>query len=232
MNNLAPHRTTAILFDLDGTLLDTAYDFVAVVQELCARHKITPPTEKDIRNTVSDGARALVSLAFNLAEGTDGFEDLRQELLDIYEQQLGHNTLVFDGIEDTLKLIESLGISWGVVTNKPRRFAEPLMQCMNLQPALGALICPDDVEHAKPHPESLHKAAGLVGSSAANCLYVGDHARDIEAGKNAGMLTVAAAYGYVSARAEAEAWAADYIVDTAYELKGIIRSFHHTCTSS
>ncbi|MFK8018225.1 MAG: HAD family hydrolase [Pseudomonadales bacterium] len=232
MSDLERTFTTAVLFDLDGTLLDTAYDFVAVVQELCKRHHITPPLEKDIRSTVSDGARALVSLAFQLAEGDNGFEDLRQELLDIYEQQLGHNTLIFNGIEDTLKVIESLGISWGVVTNKPRRFAEPLMQHMNLQPALGVLVCPDDVEHAKPHPQSLHKAASFVGSSSANCLYVGDHARDIEAGKNAGMLTVAAAYGYVSARAEAEAWAADYIVDSAYELTSIIRNFHQTCTSS
>lgn len=216
----------AVFFDLDGTLLDTADDFVLTLETLCTRHGVTPPAPVDTRNTVSDGARALVKLAFEYEQDSADFEMLRNELLDIYEQVLGQQTRLFDGLQDTLYTLQHSSLPWGVVTNKPRRFAAPLMQRMNIQPACAVLVCPDDVTHTKPHPEPLYLAAKQVGVHPANCLYVGDHVRDIDAGKNAGMKTIAAAYGYVSDRSEAEAWNADHTIDHAQELQLIIRDLY------
>lgn len=216
----------AVFFDLDGTLLDTADDFVLTLETLCERHGVAPPSATDIRNTVSDGARALVKLAFACEQDSPGFEPLRNELLDIYEQLLGQQTQLFDGIQDALHILEESAIAWGVVTNKPRRFAEPLMQRMNIQPESAVLVCPDDVVHTKPHPEPLYLAAKEVGARPASCVYVGDHIRDIEAGRNAGMKTIAAAYGYVGDRSEAEAWNADHTIDHGQELQTIIRDLY------
>lgn len=216
----------AVFFDLDGTLLDTANDFVLTLEMLCERHNVTPPDATTIRNTVSDGARALVKLAFSCDEDSPEFEPLRNELLDIYEQVLGQQTRLFEGLQDTLHTLHQFALPWGVVTNKPRRFAAPLMQRMNIQPEYAVLVCPDDVVHTKPHPEPLYLAAKEVGAHPASCLYVGDHERDIDAGRNAGMKTIAAAYGYVSDRAEAEAWSADHIVDHGHELQTIIRDLY------
>ncbi len=184
------------------------------------------PAAVDIRNTVSDGARALVKLAFNCEPASPRFEPLRNELLDIYEQVLGQQTQLFDGLQETLDALQQLSLPWGVVTNKPRRFAEPLMQRMCIHPKSAVLVCPDDVTHTKPHPEPLYLAAKEVGARPAHCLYVGDHDRDIEAGRNAGMKTVAAAYGYVNDRIEAQAWNADYTVDHGSELRSIIRGLY------
>lgn len=216
----------AVFFDLDGTLLDTADDFVLTVEMLCARHSVPPPDATTIRNTVSDGARALVKLAFTCDEDSPDFEPLRNELLDIYETVLGQQTRLFDGLQDVLHALQQLALPWGVVTNKPRRFAAPLMQRMNIQPESAVLVCPDDVTHTKPHPEPLYLAAKEVGAHPASCLYVGDHLRDIDAGRNAGMKTIAAAYGYLNDRTEAEAWNADHIIDHGHELQPIIRGLY------
>lgn len=218
--------TAAVFFDLDGTLLDTADDFVLTVDMLCERHGVLAPDATSIRNTVSDGARALVTLAFACEEHSPDAEPLRDELLDIYEQVLGQQTRLFDGLQDTLNILQEAALPWGVVTNKPRRFAAPLMQRMNLRPQSAVLVCPDDVAHTKPHPEPLYLAAKQVGARPANCLYVGDHLRDIEAGRNAKMKTVAAAYGYVGDRAEAEAWNADHTIDHGCELLSVIREIY------
>ncbi|MFK7730467.1 MAG: HAD family hydrolase [Pseudomonadales bacterium] len=216
----------AVFFDLDGTLLDTAEDFVLTLEILCARHGVALPGATNIRNTVSDGSRALVKLAFACEEDSPDFELLREELLDIYEQVLGQQTRLFDGLQNTLNILQESALPWGVVTNKPRRFAAPLMQRMSLIPEYAVLVCPDDVSNAKPHPEPLYLAAKQVGARPASCLYVGDHARDIEAGRNAGMKTVAAAYGYVGNRSEAEAWNADHTINHGRELQSIVRDLY------
>jgi len=218
--------SSAVFFDLDGTLLDTADDFVLTLEQLCQRHGTQLPGPAEIRNTVSDGARALVKLAFGCAESSPQFEPLREELLDIYEQVLGERTTIFDGIQHTLNTLQSASIPWGVVTNKPRRFAEPLMQRIDIKPEPAVLICPDDVVHTKPHPEPLYLAAKKVGARPVNAVYVGDHLRDIEAGRNAGMKTVAAAYGYVNDRREAESWNADHTIDHGRELQVIISKLY------
>ncbi len=216
----------AVFFDLDGTLLDTADDFVLTLETLCLRHNTEPPNATTIRNTVSDGARALVKLAFACDEQSPQFEPLREELLDIYESVLGQQTRLFAGLQDSLTALQQSALPWGVVTNKPRRFAEPLMRRMKLQPEAAVLVCPDDVTHTKPHPEPLYLAAKGVAAHPANCVYVGDHQRDIEAGKNAGMKTVAAAYGYVANRPEVESWNADHTIDHGRELYTILSNLY------
>lgn len=214
----------AVLFDLDGTLLDTAEDFIAVVRALCAEKDRAPPSAIDIRNTVSDGARALVTLAFGIQTDHPNFDALRQRLLDIYETELGKHSPLFPGMQNTLNALNDRGIPWGIVTNKPRRFAEPLLQRLALNPAAQVLVTPDDVSQTKPHPEPLLLAAKTLNCTAERSIYVGDHSRDIESGRAANMLTVAAAYGYVENLAQAQAWQADFLIEHAGALTGIINA--------
>jgi len=151
---------------------------------------------------------------------------LRLELLDLYEEVAGQHTVLFPGIQGCLSQLQELEIPWGIVTNKPRRFAEPLITNFNLQPAPGVLVCPEDVSQSKPHPESLQLAAATLKLPADRCVYVGDHARDIEAGKRAGMTTIAAAYGYIAEYSEALSWNADILVNQAAELPEVFSRFH------
>lgn len=201
----------AVLFDLDGTLLDTAPDFARVVNQLLAEHDKPPLPFPRIRATVSHGARALVQLAFSLAEGEPGFEALRTRLLTLYEQGLAAETAPFAGIRPLITELGHRGIAWGVVTNKPHYLADPLMQAMGFVPEAAVLICPDHVSRTKPDPEPLLLACRQIGCEPAASVYVGDHERDIEAGRRAGMPTVAAAWGYLPENESAHAWNADHI---------------------
>lgn len=212
----------AVLFDLDGTLLDTAPEFAEVLQQLCAENNRECPNNAAIRHTVSHGARALVTLAFGIDEGEPTFELLRQRLLQIYAENLAAHTSIFPGIDDVLEHVNTNSIGWGVVTNKPSTFAEPLLAAMGFKPPAGVLVCPDHVTHTKPHPEPLIKAATELGCEPARCIYVGDHRRDIEAGAAAGMQTVAALYGYIDAADPAANWQADFAVERAEEIIDIL----------
>ena len=220
---------SSILFDLDGTLIDTAADFVVVMQSMCKDKGITAPSAEAIRNTVSDGARALVTLCFHIKEGDIGFEDLRNELLDRYEEELGQAAFLFDGMQAVLEKCQHHNIAWGIVTNKPWRFTEPLIKRIFSDDTLAPLypasiICPDHVTITKPDPEGLLKAVQELNSSSKNCFYVGDHRRDIEAGINANMKTIACRYGYIKDDDAIETWQADFIIDSASELSAIIDS--------
>lgn len=213
----------AALFDLDGTLIDTAADFVATLNILCARHNIPPPAPRDIRNTVSDGARALVSLAFELDESSPRFSDLRQALLDIYEQELGRNATLFDAVKPSLAWLEAEQIPWGIVTNKPRLYTELLLQRMQLSPAI--VVCPDDVSQTKPHAEPLLLACKQLNVAPQHCVYAGDHPRDIEAGNNAAMQTLACQWGYIADGININTWQADINLATADDLLQALQHF-------
>jgi phosphoglycolate phosphatase len=208
----------ALLFDLDGTLVDTSADFVAVVNSMREKDGLQALPEQDIRNTVSDGARALVKLAYNLDDGDDGFAEKRQQLLDQYEAELGMQAKLFDGFHQLLNALERNNIAWGIVTNKPSRFTDPLLARLHIRPSNGVAICPDHVTHSKPHAEPLLLAATKLGLAPAQCVYAGDHLRDIEAGRNAGMTTVACAYGYIKPVENINHWQADVIVNSVTEL--------------
>lgn len=217
---------TAVLFDLDGTLIDTAPDFILAVNALRAEHDLPPIPESDIRQTVSDGARALVELAFGKKEGDDGFEPLRERLLELYTDHICVHSALFEGIQDLINTLDAKGLPWGIVTNKPSRFTEPLLAALNIQPAPKSAICPDHVKVSKPDPEGLLLACQQMGVDANNTVYVGDHVRDIEAGKAAGMKTIACGYGYVSIGDSSHNWNADYHVDHASEINGIIDALY------
>lgn len=217
-----PAALRAVIFDLDGTLVDTASEFVVVVQTLRAEHDL-PPLEPDrIRASVSNGARALVTLALGTTEMDPAFEAQRLRLLDLYSEVLGSSAQPYPGIEDLLKALAELGIGWGVSTNKPRAYAAPLLERLALQPPLRSLVCPDDVTERKPHPEPLLRNCRELNCLPEQAIYVGDHQRDIEAGLRAGMFTIAALYGYIEADDNPALWGADASVTCSTELLGLI----------
>ena len=218
----------AVLFDLDGTLIDTAPDFVRVLNRLRADHSLAPLADETIRKQVSNGARAMVELGFGLREGEAGFEDLREAFLNRYLGELAVDTCLFPGLDDLLALLESRRIPWGIVTNKPHRFTEPLLEQLQLAERCGVTICPDHVENRKPHPEPIFKACETLGAAPENTVYVGDHQRDIESGNNAGNRTIAVTWGYIPDDQDPRKWNADHIVDDANALTSLIHSIINT----
>ncbi len=217
-----PDRLEAVIFDLDGTLIDTADEFVVVVQALRAEHDRGPLDEDLIRSNVSNGARALTSLALDMAESHPRFEEKRLRLLDLYSEVLGTVAGLYPGIQELLEELTERGIGWGIATNKPRAYTEPLLAKLQLDPAPGSVVCPDDVAERKPHPESLYLNCRQLDCSPANSVYVGDHQRDIEAGRRAGMFTVAATYGYIEAHDNPDQWGASVQADCSRKLRNVL----------
>lgn len=211
-------KIEALLFDLDGTLVDTASDFVQVLNEQLESHGKPPLPASVIRNTVSDGARALIKLGFGGEPGEQEFEKHRTELLCRYEGLVGKHARLFAGMDDVLQACEDKGLPWGIITNKPRLYTDLLLKRLNIIHRSAVTLCPDDVEKSKPHPESLLLAADNLGLSCEKLVYVGDHERDIQAGRAANMLTVTALYGYLKSINEAKTWPADYQIQQPSEL--------------
>ncbi|WP_461538512.1 HAD family hydrolase [Spongorhabdus nitratireducens] len=196
-----PRPIEAVLFDLDGTLVDTADDFVLVLNQQLRDYN-RPELDPDvIRRHVSAGSRTLIGLGFELEPGIE-LENLRNEFLDRYDQHLTGNTNdnvdIYPGLGPLLEQLEARGIQWGIVTNKPERHTLGLMHRLQRLQASQVLICPDHVQQSKPDPEGLLIAAERLGCKPENCVYIGDHLRDVEAGLNAGMLTIAVHYGYLA----------------------------------
>jgi phosphoglycolate phosphatase len=214
----------AVLFDLDGTLVDTAPDFIAVLNRQRLAHGREPLPAASIRAMVSQGARAVVALGFGDRVDVDSpeFEALRQEFLQTYLQHIADESRLFPGMDDLLTGLEARGTPWGIVTNKPSTYTTPLLAALHLDFRCKVAICPDMVTHSKPHPEPLLKAAAVVGIKPGNCIYVGDHRRDIDAGRNAGMGTVAVTYGYVLDGESAHDWQADHTVTSVAELAQLL----------
>jgi phosphoglycolate phosphatase len=217
-----PQSLRAVLFDLDGTLIDTADEFVVVVQALRAEHGRPRMDPQRIRASVSNGARALVSLALDLPEESPEHEPQRLRLLELYSEVLGSAARPYPGISELLQALEARGVRWGIATNKPRAYTEPLLQRLAMRPAAGSVVCPDDVSERKPHPESLLRNCNELGCNPAEAIYVGDHLRDIEAGRRAGMYTIAAGYGYIEPGDDPRSWGADAYAGHSSELAGLI----------
>jgi phosphoglycolate phosphatase len=207
-----------VLFDLDGTLLDTAPDFILVLNALRQEYDLNPLPDEQIRNTVSNGARALVTLGFGVNEGDKGFEIYREKLLSAYLDQLGQASRLFPGMNDLLEALEGENIPWGIVTNKPSRFTIPLLEALSLSQRCKALVCADQVTKPKPHPESLLKACSIVSAKPEKSIYVGDHRRDIEAGHSAKMTTITALFGYISEHDKPESWRATFQANSAADI--------------
>lgn len=212
----------AVLFDMDGTLLDTAPDFVAVCQAMRAARGLAPVDEQLIRDVVSGGARAMVCAAFDLEVGAEGFEALRLEFLERYQQHCAVLSQPYDGMLELLGDIERSRLVWGVATNKPVTFAAPIMQRLNLAARSAVLVCPDHVPRSKPAPDMLLLACEQMGIAPADVLFVGDDARDIEAGRAAGCKTAAVTYGYIHPEDNPRHWGADVVVDHPLELRAVL----------
>jgi 2-phosphoglycolate phosphatase len=217
-----PVRLKAVVFDLDGTLLDTAPEFVAVVQQLRHEHQLQPLAPQLIRAHVSDGARAMVSLALDMQPGDEAFESNRLRFLDIYQARLGTATRPYPGILELLARLQAAGIAWGISTNKPSYLTLPLIDSLALEPAPASIVCPDHVSQPKPHPEPLLLNCQQLQCNPDQAIYIGDHQRDIDAGRNAGIYTIAAAYGYIHHTDDPDNWGADAVARSGDELAALI----------
>lgn len=216
-------KPSAVLFDLDGTLIDTAPDFIRCLNQLRQLHNLEPLAAEQIRPSVSNGARAMIRVGFGLEPEHDGYVEKHTAFLDLYEAGVAVETTLFEGMDSLLANLEARGIPWGIVTNKPVRFAEPLVQALGLAQRCATLICPDHVSERKPHPEPLFLACQRIGAAPEQAIYVGDHERDIEAGRNAGMRTIAVRYGYIEQPHAVDLWQADIIVDTVSDLAKLLQ---------
>lgn len=212
----------AVLFDLDGTLIDTAKDFIRIIQQMCREKGIAVVDADLIRSQVSEGARAMVKLVYPELDVNDSvFLAHRQRFLDRYAEHIAVETDLFLGMNELLLSLEQRSIPWGIVTNKPRHLSEALLNALNLTQRCAVLVCPEDVEHTKPDPEPMYLAAKQLNLPAKNCIYVGDHPRDIDAGRNAQMYTILAAYGYLpfAHKDDLTSWQADCIVENVCKLQ-------------
>ncbi len=217
-----PRTLRAVIFDLDGTLVDTADEFVPVVQCLRAEHGLAAMDPQRIRASVSNGAAALVRLGLDMHDEASEFESKRLRLLELYSQVLGTMASPYPGIETLLMNLQDKGIAWGISTNKPRAFTEPLLARLDIQPPPGSVVCPDDVTNRKPHPESLYRNCLDLHCAPHEAIYVGDHLRDIEAGRRAGIYTIAAAYGYIEPGDDPQRWGANAQAKRSEELLELI----------
>lgn len=217
----------AVLFDLDGTLIDTAADFIRIIQNMCHDKPCAIVDADLIRTQVSEGARAMVKLVYPELEVDDPiFLAHRQHFLDLYGADIAVDTDLFDGMYPLLEQLEAKNIPWGIVTNKPRGLSEALLAALNLTERCAVLVCPEDVSNTKPDPEPMYLAAKQLNIEPTEIIYVGDHPRDIDAGRNANMYTILAAYGYLPLQHKDDltAWRADCIVNNVSELDHVLHS--------
>jgi len=202
-----------VLFDLDGTLADTAPDLAAALNKMRTDRGLSPMPLDPLRRMASSGARGLVGVGFGLKPGDADYEAHRIEFLDNYERALHVHTRLFDGVPELLDTLESLPRKWGVVTNKASRFTDPLAASIGFTRRASCVVSGDTTPHAKPHPAPLFHAAKLSDVDPSRCIYVGDDLRDIQAGRAAGMRTLAATWGYLGEGEPPAQWGADAVID-------------------
>ena len=207
-----------LLFDLDGTLIDSAPDLAGAANDLRATHGLPALPHAALRPMVGSGARGMVGIAFGVAPGDERFEALRDAFLARYAERLLHSTRVFVAMQPVLDALDQRGQPWGIVTNKAMRFTAPLVDGLGLSRRAQVVIAGDTTPHAKPHPEPLLEAARRIGVLPSQCAYVGDDHRDMVAGRAAGMATLAAAWGYLGQGEPIEAWGADHVLSAPGQL--------------
>lgn len=213
-----------VLFDLDGTLADTAPDLAGAVNRMRSARSLAPVPLDELRPLASHGARGLVGHAFGVTPQDAGFEELRQEFFREYASALCVQSALFPEMPETLEKLDAAGVRWGIVTNKIARFTEPLVEALGLAARAACVVSGDTTPHAKPHPAPLLHALESTRIGADAACYVGDDLRDVEAGRAAGMRTVVARYGYLGNGVPCESWGADHIIGAPPELIALIQS--------
>jgi 2-phosphoglycolate phosphatase len=202
----------AVLFDLDGTLADTAADLAGALNRVRADRSLPPLPLETLRPHASDGTRGMLGAGLGVTRDDAEWEILKETFLDYYAAGLAVHTRLFDGAEDALAGIEDRGLRWGVVTNKVTRFTLPLLDHLGIAKRAGVIVCGDTTPQTKPHPAPLLHAANEIGIDAASCVYVGDAPRDVAAARAAGMAALVASYGYIASDVSPRAWAPDGLI--------------------
>jgi 2-phosphoglycolate phosphatase len=225
----SPGNVRSVLFDLDGTLADTAPDLGFALNQQRLKRGMPELSVVDLRTHASSGARGLLYQGFGICPEDAGYLEMRDEFLDIYEKNLSRSSALFPGVGSLLDEIEARELTWGIVTNKAERFTFPLLRALRLMDRAACVICGDTTPHAKPHPAPLIEALSKLGTTAEQCIYVGDDERDVEAGHAAGMSVVVVRYGYLGNGRPPEEWGADLFVDSPAELGPILfEGLRHT----
>ncbi|HUV98874.1 MAG TPA: HAD-IA family hydrolase [Gallionella sp.] len=212
----------AVLFDLDGTFADTAPDLATALNHTRAMHDLAPLPLAALRPQASHGSRGLIKTGFGIDPDHPDYDSLRDIFLDYYANNICVHSKLFGNMSKLIDTLEQRGIKWGIVTNKPHRYTVPLMQALGYAERAACMVSGDTYAHAKPHPEPLLKACQIIGVAAAECLYVGDDLRDMQAANSAGMHGIIANYGYVSHDASVENWNAHGSINKPMELLGLI----------
>jgi phosphoglycolate phosphatase len=211
-----------VLFDLDGTLADTAPDLAGAANRMRTDRGLASLPIAELRPLASLGARGLIGGAFGVGPDDAAFEALRLEFLSRYEEALCVDSALFPGMATTLAALEAAGVRWGIVTNKAARFTVPLVRALGLANRAACVVSGDTTPHAKPHPAPLQHALAVTAVSSEHALYVGDDLRDVQAGRAAGIVTVAAAYGYLGNGEPLARWGADHVIEAPADLLPLV----------
>ena len=204
-------KARAVLFDLDGTFADTAPDLGRALNRLRVEQRLEPLPIAIMRAHASSGARGLLKAGFGLTPESEGYDALRDRFLELYAENLCVDTRLFDGVPELLSTIEAREVPWGIVTNKAKRFTEPLLRTLAIGHRAACIVSGDSTPHIKPHPAPLLRAAMLLSLPAGDCIYVGDDLRDVQAARAAGMHVVVAGWGYLGEGGDPRAWGADAV---------------------
>ena len=223
MRLLLPDDLGAVLFDLDGTLLDSAPDLAAAANALRATRQLPALPLEHYRPFVGTGARGMLRLSLDVHDDHADFPILREEFFQAYERCMGRNTRLFAGVDHLVSMLQQRQMPWGIVTNKIARFAHPITQACPVLSRAQTLVCGDTTAHAKPHPAPLLAAAQALGVPPTACIYVGDDERDIQAARAAGMTAIAASYGYTGDALHVQEWQPDAILNAPNDLLQLLR---------
>jgi phosphoglycolate phosphatase len=208
----------AVLFDLDGTLIDSAPQLVGALNQLRQQYNLSPIPFLVGRPFASHGAAGLLKAGFNMDKNDPLFDARVQEFLDIYKEVFNQNMQCMEGIEELINTLNLRKISWGIMTNKAKKFAQPIVSSHPVLKSAGCLIAGDDVSVPKPSPEGLIKASQMLSIQPSDIIYLGDDRRDVMAANDAGMVSMVARYGYLEVGDDAKSWGAQYIIDKPSEL--------------
>ncbi|MGR9116524.1 MAG: HAD family hydrolase [Gammaproteobacteria bacterium] len=217
-------KLTCVLFDLDGTLVDTAPDLIACLNYALTRHGFAAASAEAIKPMISYGAVAMIKASLGSEAGERQQQSILETMLDHYQHNIAEHTVFFSGMPETLKAIEFLGLKWGVITNKKERFTQPLMDALNLTRRAACIISGDTTAYSKPHPEPMLAGCKQADVKPEECVYIGDASHDIVAGKSAGMKTLAALYGYLKPDDVPDTWGADAYIEHPEQINSWIKT--------